>query len=399
MATPFPFTSGQVLTAAQMNAITTLPINDQTANYTLVVGDVGKRVIMNVSTASTVTVNNSIFAAGDTIFIANKASNASVITAGAGVSINTSGSLSLAQYGGGTLVALSASTFTFFPAGGIGYGTATGGSSSSITVGGKNYTLLQFTSDANLVVTKAGLFDVLMFGGGGAGGAGFTGDTRFTGGGGGAGGKFEETIYLAAGTAAIDIGVGGAGASNAYSGAAGDTELGGFVVAVAGGRGAYYDDAARQNSNRAEKGGSGGGGTGGGGSATSVVGLKVITQGNDGGTGVTASSTNSGSGGGGGAGAVGSNGTSSVGGAGGAGVEVNTFIAGASLFKAGGGGGGRPAGSGGAGGSSIGGAGTSTADGNGSNAAANTASGGGAGNGSGTSGNGGSGIVYVRFEV
>ena len=46
MATPFPFTQGQVLTAAQMNAITTLPINDQTASYTLVVGDVGKRVIM-----------------------------------------------------------------------------------------------------------------------------------------------------------------------------------------------------------------------------------------------------------------------------------------------------------------------------------------------------------------
>jgi hypothetical protein len=30
MTTPFPFTSGQVLTAAQMNDITVLPINDQT---------------------------------------------------------------------------------------------------------------------------------------------------------------------------------------------------------------------------------------------------------------------------------------------------------------------------------------------------------------------------------
>jgi hypothetical protein len=122
MTTPFPFSSGAVLTAAQLNAITTLPINDQTASYTLVVGDVGKRVIMNVGSANTVTVNNSIFAAGDTIFIANKGAGVSTITAGAGVTINTSGSLALAQYGGGTLIALSASTFTFFPAGGIGCG-------------------------------------------------------------------------------------------------------------------------------------------------------------------------------------------------------------------------------------------------------------------------------------
>ncbi len=53
MTTPFPFTQGQVLTAAQMNAITTLPINDQTASYVAVVGDVGKRIVMNVASPST----------------------------------------------------------------------------------------------------------------------------------------------------------------------------------------------------------------------------------------------------------------------------------------------------------------------------------------------------------
>jgi hypothetical protein len=103
MTTPFPFVAGAVLTAAELNAITTLPINDQTDDYTLVVGDVGKRVIMNKATANTVTVDDSIFAAGDTIFIANKGAGTSTITAGAGVTINTSGSLALAQYGGGTL--------------------------------------------------------------------------------------------------------------------------------------------------------------------------------------------------------------------------------------------------------------------------------------------------------
>jgi len=115
MATPFPFGSGNVLTAAQMNAITTLAINDQTASYVAVVGDVGKRIVMNVGSANTVTINNSIFAAGDTIFIANKGAGSTTVTAGAGVTINTVSSLVLAQHAGGTLVALSASVFTFFP--------------------------------------------------------------------------------------------------------------------------------------------------------------------------------------------------------------------------------------------------------------------------------------------
>jgi len=118
MATPFPFVSGNVLTAAQMNAITTLPINDQTASYTAVVGDVGKRIVMNVASANTLTINNSIFGVGDMIFVANKGAGVTTLTAGAGVTINPSGSLALAQYAGGTLVALSASVFIFFPSGG-----------------------------------------------------------------------------------------------------------------------------------------------------------------------------------------------------------------------------------------------------------------------------------------
>jgi hypothetical protein len=39
----------------------------------------------------------------------------------------------------------------------------------SPTVDSQNYTLLTFTSDDDLVVSTAGLFDVLMFGGGGGG--------------------------------------------------------------------------------------------------------------------------------------------------------------------------------------------------------------------------------------
>jgi hypothetical protein len=118
MTTPFPFVAGQVLTAAQLNDIQNLPISDKTASYTLLVGDVTKRTIMNSASATTITVDDAIFTVGDVIQVANKGAGTCTITAGAGVTINTSGSLVLAQYGGGYLLALSASTFTFFNLGG-----------------------------------------------------------------------------------------------------------------------------------------------------------------------------------------------------------------------------------------------------------------------------------------
>ena len=43
---------------------------------------------------------------------------------------------------------------------GGGYGVASGGTSSSITVSGDSYTLLTFTSDGTLTVATAGWFDV-----------------------------------------------------------------------------------------------------------------------------------------------------------------------------------------------------------------------------------------------
>jgi hypothetical protein len=117
MTTPFPFSAGAVLTAQQLNDITNLPINDQTASYVLVVGDAGKRVIMNVASANTVTVNNSIFTAGDTVEVLNKGAGATTITAGAGVTLNGL-SLVLSQYQGASIVFLSASSALVFPTGG-----------------------------------------------------------------------------------------------------------------------------------------------------------------------------------------------------------------------------------------------------------------------------------------
>jgi hypothetical protein len=147
MTTPFPFVAGQVLTAAQLNDIQNLPISDKTASYTLLATDVFKRTIMNAAGATTITVDDSIFTVGDVIQVANKGAGTCTITAGAGVTINTSGSLALAQYGGGYLLCLSASTFTFFNLGGTSYGVATGGTSSSPNIGGTDYTVLTFTSD------------------------------------------------------------------------------------------------------------------------------------------------------------------------------------------------------------------------------------------------------------
>ena len=123
MTTPFPFVANTVLNASQLNAITTLPVNARTANYTLVVGDVGYRVQMTNAGSTTITVNTGIFAAGDTIWIQNLGAGTCTITAGT-ATVGTASSLALAQYGGGTLVFQSASAATFFSQQAATYGTA-----------------------------------------------------------------------------------------------------------------------------------------------------------------------------------------------------------------------------------------------------------------------------------
>jgi acetylornithine deacetylase/succinyl-diaminopimelate desuccinylase-like protein len=118
MTTPFPFTAGQTLTAAQMNAITELPINDKTASHTLTASDAGDIVVMNSASATTITVNASVFTTGQVVYIVNKGTASTVITAGAGVTVSTSGSLTVPANGSGRLLALSASAF-IYEAGGI----------------------------------------------------------------------------------------------------------------------------------------------------------------------------------------------------------------------------------------------------------------------------------------
>lgn len=112
------FTSGQVLTAAQVNSLQANDYNQtvstKTANYTLVAADKGTRVVMNVSSASTITVNTSLFSAGDTVILQNIAANNSTVTAGT-ATVSSAGPLAIPQYGSGTLYFTSASAAIFFP--------------------------------------------------------------------------------------------------------------------------------------------------------------------------------------------------------------------------------------------------------------------------------------------
>jgi hypothetical protein len=78
-----------------------------------------------------------------------------------------------------------------------GYGVATGGTSSSPNISGQDYTVLTFSSDDNLVVSSAGLFDVLLVAGGGGSGGGRA--SRASGGAGGGGviglNNFDDNLF------------------------------------------------------------------------------------------------------------------------------------------------------------------------------------------------------------
>ena len=112
------FTAGQVLTAAQMDALQANDYNqtvsNKVASYTLVAADKGTRVVMSNASATTITVNSGLFAAGDTLVLQNIGAGTSTVTAGT-CTVNTAGSLALAQWQSGTLYFTSASAAIFLP--------------------------------------------------------------------------------------------------------------------------------------------------------------------------------------------------------------------------------------------------------------------------------------------
>ena len=116
------FTTGQVLTAAQMTSLQQTAMGGgsataKTASYTLVAADAGATVIMNSASATTITVNTSLFSAGDTVFIQNIGAGVCTITAGT-ATVNTASSLALAQYESGNLYFTAAAASIFSKADG-----------------------------------------------------------------------------------------------------------------------------------------------------------------------------------------------------------------------------------------------------------------------------------------
>lgn len=332
------------------------PVETKTASYTLVAADVNKRIVMNSASATTITVDDGVFSAGDTVWIHNIGAGTTTVTAGT-ATVNTAGSLDVGQWEGGSLYFTSASSAIFFRGGGaVNYGTATGGTSSSITVGGESYTLLTFTSSSTLTVSKAGLFDIVCVAGGAAGA-----NSSLACGGGGAGGYTEFTgVYFDA-NQTVTIGAAG--------GRTGGISACGHIATAGGGLGG-------QVNLRGDNGGSGGGMGYAGGAA---YGLGITNQGNRGGS--WSGDSGGGGGGGGGAGGIGSNGSGATGGNGGVGADASAFrgeTAGTTYYARGGKG--------------------ATTNVTHAAGGANTGNGGGGGGSGSSASAGGSGIVLVRFK-
>lgn len=354
------FTAGQVLTAAEMNSLQENDYNwtvtTKTASYTLAAGDEGTRIVMDNAGATTITVDDAVFSAGDVVWLHNIGAGTCTVTAGT-ATVNTAASLDLAQWEGGSLFFTSASSAIFFrgPAAGVGTANFTDTETGTYSSGGVNYKYITFTSSGTITFDTDGLATCLIVGAGGGGGRNI--GATYPGGGGGAGQVLEDDFYFTAGTYTVTVGAGGAaggGAADRTQGKMGYTsEIGKYISTPGGGGEGVY-------TYNASPGASGGGG----------VAVNAKTTGNPpfssatGNAGANGQSTNGGGGGGAGGGT-----TTSTGG-----VGLASTITGSSVTY-------------GKGGNGVG----------GGSGAANTGDG---GNGNiGTAGAGGSGIVIVRVEV
>ena len=115
--TPYPFVASTVLTASQLNSTFNIPVSTKTANYVLTAADAGTRVVMNAAGSTTITVNTSIFSAGDNLQISNIGAGVTTLTAGT-ATVSSAGPLAIPQFGGGTLYFTSAGVSLWFPSAG-----------------------------------------------------------------------------------------------------------------------------------------------------------------------------------------------------------------------------------------------------------------------------------------
>lgn len=148
------FTTGQVLTAAQMTSLQQTAMlggaaSAKTASYTLVAADAGTAISMSNAGATTITVNTALFAAGDTVHITNLGAGVCTITAGT-ATVNSSASLALAQYESGFLDFTSTSAAIFIK------GAGAAGSSSPASASATVATSEATTSDTYTDLTTSG---------------------------------------------------------------------------------------------------------------------------------------------------------------------------------------------------------------------------------------------------
>jgi hypothetical protein len=179
-------TTAKILDANVTGAkLANFTVDTKTGDYTFVVGDRHKRIVANKSTAITFTVPNSVFSAGDTLFLHNINSGTLSVAAGAGVTLNSLSS-DLLQWQGATLYATSASSFILFP---------TGGSSKVRKVDA-------FTSSGTWTVPTGVTYAVanIRAGGGGMGGSANAGGTGGT-----------SSVAFASGTVSATGGTSGVG--------------------------------------------------------------------------------------------------------------------------------------------------------------------------------------------
>ena len=152
------FSVGQTLTAAQMTSLQQTAMlggaaSAKTASYTLVAADAGTAISMSNASATTITVNTGLFAAGDTVQITNLGAGICTITAGT-ATVNSSASLALAQYESGTLDFTSASAAIFIK----GAGAAATGSTTNFTLLNAGGTTLSGSSTTISSISASQIF-------------------------------------------------------------------------------------------------------------------------------------------------------------------------------------------------------------------------------------------------